>query len=172
MHFAFHTQSASALREQAHGPFATPFNSIGGPRGTHRQTAPLHLRFWAQLLPREARAAIAIWAQRLVDQLAGQTLHDASALGQNRLKREISLTQSETSRPHARAGTRSTKTAPVFPDVALKRKQTLRVFHTAEAKVNASLAGRMVISGRMADVCAELDRLAAQEICDDLKQMH
>jgi hypothetical protein len=35
----------------------------------------------------------------------------------------------------------------------------LRVVRVKE--VNPQLAGRMVISGRMADVCAELDRLAA-----------
>lgn len=43
--------------------------------------------------------------------------------------------------------------------------QTLRVVRFIEADVpaaNASqMAGRMVISGRMSDVCAELDRLAA-----------
>ena len=43
--------------------------------------------------------------------------------------------------------------------------QPLRVVRFVEAGVpaaNASqMAGRMVISGRMADVCAELDRLAA-----------
>lgn len=32
---------------------------------------------------------------------------------------------------------------------------------TREKGSNPKLAGRMVISGRMADVCAELDRLAA-----------
>ena len=35
----------------------------------------------------------------------------------------------------------------------------LRVIRVKD--VNPQLAGRMVISGRMADVCAELDRLAA-----------
>jgi hypothetical protein len=32
-----------------------------------------------------------------------------------------------------------------------------------EAGQTSSQVGRMVISGRMADVCAELDRLVAQE---------
>ena len=44
-------------------------------------------------------------------------------------------------------------------------KQTLRVvrfIETGMSAANASqMAGRMVISGRMSDVCAELDRLAA-----------
>ena len=39
----------------------------------------------------------------------------------------------------------------------------LRVARVMEAQQNRQSAGRMVISGRMADVCAELDRLAALE---------
>ncbi len=39
----------------------------------------------------------------------------------------------------------------------------LRVARVMEAQHNRKNAGRMVISGRMADVCAELDRLAELE---------
>jgi hypothetical protein len=39
----------------------------------------------------------------------------------------------------------------------------LRVLRVVDAAHGPSTAGRMVISGRMADVCAELDRLAALE---------
>ena len=39
----------------------------------------------------------------------------------------------------------------------------LRVVRVAEPSRAPASAGRMVISGRMADVCAELDRLAALE---------
>ena len=39
----------------------------------------------------------------------------------------------------------------------------LRVVRLVEPMAPRSTAGRMVISGRLADVCAELDRLAAQE---------
>lgn len=39
----------------------------------------------------------------------------------------------------------------------------LRVVRVVEAGHERSSVGRMVISGRMADVCAELDRLAARE---------
>ncbi|MCZ8251847.1 MAG: hypothetical protein O9318_05200 [Hylemonella sp.] len=39
----------------------------------------------------------------------------------------------------------------------------LRVVRVMEAGQPRSQVGRMVISGRMADVCAELDRLAACE---------
>jgi hypothetical protein len=41
--------------------------------------------------------------------------------------------------------------------------RALRVVRVAEGQPSARGAGRMVISGRMADVCAELDRLAALE---------
>ena len=39
----------------------------------------------------------------------------------------------------------------------------LRVVRVSEGGERPGAAGRMVISGRMADVCAELDRLAARE---------
>jgi len=39
----------------------------------------------------------------------------------------------------------------------------VRVLRVVDATHPRSTAGRMVISGRMADVCAELDRLAALE---------
>lgn len=39
----------------------------------------------------------------------------------------------------------------------------LRVVRVLEAGQTPANVGRMVISGRMADVCAELDRLAARE---------
>lgn len=39
----------------------------------------------------------------------------------------------------------------------------LRVVRVAESDLHRSSVGRMVISGRMADVCAELDRLVARE---------
>jgi hypothetical protein len=39
----------------------------------------------------------------------------------------------------------------------------LRVLQVMEPGQSSSHMGRLVISGRMADVCAELDRLAAFE---------
>jgi hypothetical protein len=39
----------------------------------------------------------------------------------------------------------------------------LRVLHVVEPGQTSPQMGRLVISGRMADVCAELDRLAAFE---------
>ena len=43
------------------------------------------------------------------------------------------------------------------------RPLPLRVAREIDAHQNRHSAGRMVISGRMADVCAELDRLAELE---------
>ncbi len=47
--------------------------------------------------------------------------------------------------------------------VARRVVQPLRVVRVMEAGQAPASSGRMVISGRMADVCAELDRLAARE---------
>jgi hypothetical protein len=49
--------------------------------------------------------------------------------------------------------------APVQPVAA----KPLRVVRVLEPSTSRAVAGRMVISGRLADVCAELDRLAALE---------
>jgi len=43
------------------------------------------------------------------------------------------------------------------------KPQPLRVVRLSEAGTSIESAGRMRISGRMADVCAEIDRLAAKE---------
>ena len=47
------------------------------------------------------------------------------------------------------------------PLVKMPPQRALRVVRIAEHGETANAAGRMVISGRMADVCAELDRLVA-----------
>jgi hypothetical protein len=53
-----------------------------------------------------------------------------------------------------------TRPSPVAkPQSVPNNVYPLRVVRVKE--VNPQMAGRMVISGRMADVCAELDRLAA-----------
>jgi hypothetical protein len=51
------------------------------------------------------------------------------------------------------------KSAPATLSKVSSNVYPLRV--TRFKDVNPQMAGRMVISGRMADVCAELDRLAA-----------
>jgi hypothetical protein len=60
--------------------------------------------------------------------------------------------------------------APARPDSAVFKAAPLRVVRESDSALGAECAGRMVISGRMADVCAELDRMAlraaaAQEAC-------
>jgi hypothetical protein len=56
--------------------------------------------------------------------------------------------------PAARGGTEAAPRSAFKP---------LRVVRVLEPSAPRSTAGRMVISGRLADVCAELDRLAALE---------
>jgi hypothetical protein len=53
---------------------------------------------------------------------------------------------------------------PVTPASRLSAPaRPLRVVRTVDAQHKGPSTGRVVISGRMADVCAELDRLAALE---------
>lgn len=51
-------------------------------------------------------------------------------------------------------GTKIGKTASQLPTIS-----HLKVVREFDSAVNPACAGRMVISGRMADVCAELDRM-------------
>lgn len=46
----------------------------------------------------------------------------------------------------------------------ITRPSRLRIVREFEPGVGTSFAGRMVISGRMADVCAELDRMAQPDV--------
>lgn len=65
---------------------------------------------------------------------------------------------------HAAAGTRACATRSLPAGNCRERSaRPLRVVRVMDASAALSGAGRMVISGRMADVCAELDRLAALE---------
>ena len=54
------------------------------------------------------------------------------------------------------------------PQPATRRgAMRLRVVRVPESGQPRASVGRMVISGRMADVCAELDRLAAQDAAQE-----
>ena len=64
-------------------------------------------------------------------------------------------------RLHTAAGRGHVAWPPATRDGMARRP--LRVLRVVDAGHAPSTAGRMVISGRMADVCAELDRLAALE---------
>jgi hypothetical protein len=70
------------------------------------------------------------------------------------LARAVPPRRSRARRPAAAAAVRPQPCAPLKP---------LRVVRVLEPSASRAVAGRMVISGRMADVCAELDRLAALE---------
>ncbi|WBY02126.1 hypothetical protein PE066_00890 [Ramlibacter tataouinensis] len=68
------------------------------------------------------------------------------------------------------AGIRGLHTAPCRAQVAWPQRspsplprRPLRVLRVVDAALGPRTAGRLVISGRMADVCAELDRLVALE---------
>ena len=56
-----------------------------------------------------------------------------------------------------------TSMGPALRSACAPRPAALRVLHECDAGQGPGKAGRLVISGRMADVCAELDRLAARE---------
>ena len=70
-------------------------------------------------------------------------------------------------KPTSKASRRgATGTASVSRDWSGKParlRSGLRVVREFEAGVHPACAGRMVISGRMADVCAELERMALRE---------
>jgi hypothetical protein len=65
------------------------------------------------------------------------------------------------------SGTATAKPAVMVPPhaqpIVVRRPPPLRVVHVMDGNPARASSGRMVISGRMADVCAELDRLAARE---------
>jgi hypothetical protein len=50
-----------------------------------------------------------------------------------------------------------------MPPLSLVAKKPLRVSRILEAQAGKHTTGRMVISGSMKDVCAELDRLVMLE---------
>lgn len=56
----------------------------------------------------------------------------------------------------------SARTCPT-PESRRRTAPPLRVLQVLEVGQPAAHGGRMVISGRMADVCAELDRMVARE---------
>jgi len=60
----------------------------------------------------------------------------------------------------------STAAKPEMPAAA----RVLRIVRTVDAQRPGQRASRLLISGRMADVCAELDRLAALEAAEAAPQ--
>ncbi|MES2936743.1 MAG: hypothetical protein V4864_03605 [Pseudomonadota bacterium] len=58
---------------------------------------------------------------------------------------------------------RAAAATPAAARAAVRPSRVVRVVRVFEGPQPRAAAGRMVISGRLADVCAELDRLAAAE---------
>jgi hypothetical protein len=58
---------------------------------------------------------------------------------------------------------RSLRAAPKLTLAAAKPRKPLRVARVTDAQTRPGQAGRMVISGRMDEVCAEIDRLIKLE---------
>ncbi len=74
-------------------------------------------------------------------------------------------------RSHHYIGARSSNFAAAPKASKLAKQRALRVLRITEHGEAPHCAGRMVISGRMADVCAELDRLVALE-AQKASQLH
>lgn len=81
--------------------------------------------------------------------------------------RRCSTRKERNDRPLTRIadGNASAVQAPLGPGVPApaSRVRPLRVWRVVDASTRAGSPGRLVMAGRLADVCAELDRLAALE---------
>jgi hypothetical protein len=77
-----------------------------------------------------------------------------------------SPTPRSSGRLHPSWATRTAVCAPPVSKVtpSVTQAPCLKVLRVRESGDGPQTSGRMVISGRMADVCAELDRLAALEM--------
>lgn len=93
---------------------------------------------------------------RLSGWLANQTTAQPAAAGSQRGAHKGNATFLGATNPIL-----TRPTAPKYTKIT--SRQTLRIERIVESGQRANQAGRMVISGRMADVCAELDRLVARE---------
>ena len=71
--------------------------------------------------------------------------------------------------PHSASGSAVLRTSRItypstMPHISAKPIHRVRVVRNIDTALPADRAGRMVVSGRFADVCAELDRLASMEM--------
>ena len=104
---------------------------------------------FAFLLSSRAMSSLQSWACRL---LAGHT-ESSVPLASCAVNRSVTPAVLRLSTP------------VLQPCVQVRR--TLRIVRVVESGQPRAHVGRMVISGRMADVCAELDRLAAREAAEN-----
>ena len=77
--------------------------------------------------------------------------------------RRFIINKSGARRPSAGYVASSLPSMSVEHPALARQIRPVRMVRVVEAGQSKSNAGRMVISGRMADVCAELDRLVARE---------
>ena len=91
------------------------------------------------------------------------------------LQRKAS-TRQPTSRPHpvrALRVSRPSERPAILPrpvtSICAPRPATLRVVRVCDSHNPSGEMGRLVISGRMADVCAELDRLVEREAAQQIQ---
>lgn len=97
---------------------------------------------------------------------------------QSRLARWVDTTAVPAAQVHLNARQCTTELTPrpavnreavdVAASSRLQVRRPLRVVRVMESGQPRAHVGRMVISGRMADVCAELDRLAAREAAEGI----
>ena len=113
-------------------------------------------------LPKAATPSLwAVPVQALAPWVIHFTLHRAAITSQPCL-----ADTSENSSSSTRAVRRETP-GPACKTAATTRPcSRLRVVRESDSSISPDCAGRMVISGRMADVCAELDRMALHATAD------
>jgi hypothetical protein len=90
-------------------------------------------------------------------------LHSLMGWLGHRPRRAEALSQSRQAPKHAQAARVRAVRPSVLTRPCERARRPLRVVRVLDTSGAAASAGRMFMSGRMADVCAELDRLAALE---------
>jgi hypothetical protein len=104
------------------------------------------------LAPVQALAAWFVPAQQ------SRSRQFSTAMRAQRAAGQLALPFSADSAPSPRKAAQAGKARPRNPTPS-----RLRIVREFDANVGPACAGRMVISGRMADVCAELERMAQRE---------
>jgi hypothetical protein len=119
------------------------------------------------LAPVHALAAWFVPAQNASGRSSGQFTPPAAAQRSNRLTLPFA-----SNHPHKTGTAGAVNQSQAAPATGVKTSKLplrrpvpgrLRVVREFDSNVSPACAGRMVISGRMADVCAELDRMAQRE---------
>jgi hypothetical protein len=99
----------------------------------------------------------------VLDRMAAPLRNTWARMGRARTQARLARIRALASagnRIHTIEGSGQVAWPPAAPQGLQRRVRVLRI---VDAGVPASAAGRLVVSGRLADVCAELDRLVALE---------